>query len=103
MQDVKANPLDYVEGGALNEGRRFLSEILDPTSPDFSAFTRRGRKTIVAIGTTRWRLRHFPLARFLPGGHRQDGPRAGRSRFARFFVMPQTGHGLSGNDLCTER
>ena len=23
MQDVKANPLDYVEGGPLNERRRF--------------------------------------------------------------------------------
>ena len=34
-------------------------------------------------------------ARLLPGGDRQDGPPT-VDRFARLFVMPQTGHGLSG-------
>ena len=51
MQDLTANPLDYVEGGPLNERRRALSEILDSTNPDLSAFARRGGKLIVTIGT----------------------------------------------------
>ena len=51
MKDVKANPLDYVEGGPLNERRKALSAILDSTNPDLGAFARRGGKLIVAIGT----------------------------------------------------
>jgi feruloyl esterase len=100
MQDVKANPLDYVEGGPLNERRRFLSEILDSTNPDFNAFTRRGGKMIVAIGT------NDTLAS--PGAqldfYQAVIDKMGRSqvdRFARFFVMPQTGHGLSGTNYGT--
>src|SRR5262249_7358977 len=51
MKDIHANPLDYVEGGPLNQRRRELSEILDATSPDLVEFARRGGKMIVAIGT----------------------------------------------------
>jgi feruloyl esterase len=100
MKDVKANPLDYVEGGPLNERRRFLSEMLDSTNPDFSAFARRGGKMIVAIGT------NDTLAS--PGAqldyYQSVTDKMGRKevdRFARFFVMPQTGHGLSGTNYGT--
>jgi hypothetical protein len=51
MQDLGANPLDYVEGGTLNGRRVQLSEWLDATSPDLSAFAGRGGKMIVTIGT----------------------------------------------------
>ena len=47
----EANPLDYVEGGPLNARREELSAWLDATSPDLTAFHRRGGKMIVAIGT----------------------------------------------------
>jgi len=100
MQDVNANPLDYVEGGPLNERRRFLSEILDSTSPDFSAFARRGGKMIVAIGS------NDTLAS--PGAqldfYQSVIDRMKRSEvdsFARLYVMPQTGHGLSGTNYGT--
>ena len=43
MQDLKANPLDYVEGGVLDARRRQISEWLDSTDPDLSAFYKRGR------------------------------------------------------------
>jgi len=33
MKDLKANPLDYVEGGPLNERRRELSGMLDASVP----------------------------------------------------------------------
>src|SRR3954471_11287545 len=91
MKDVNANPLDYVEGGPLNERRRALSEILDSTNPDLGAFARRGGKLIVAIGT------NDTLAS--PGAqldyYQSVVDRMTRTqvdRFARFYVMPQTGH-----------
>jgi len=51
MKDRAANPLDYVEGGAVNRRREELSAVLDSTNPDLSAFARRGGKMIVTIGT----------------------------------------------------
>ena len=51
MKNLSANPLDYVEGGALNARRAELSAILDATNPDLSAFQKRGGKMIVTIGT----------------------------------------------------
>jgi len=100
MKDVKANPLDYTEGGSFNERRKELSAILDSTNPDLSAFERRGGKLIVAIGT------NDTLAS--PGAqldyYQSVIDKMGRKevdRFARFFVMPQTGHGLSGTNYGT--
>jgi hypothetical protein len=100
MQDLKANPLDYVEGGVFNERRRFLSEILDSTSPDFSAFARRGGKMIVAIGTNDTLASPGAQLDFYQSVIDKMG-RAQVDGFARFFVMPQTGHGLSGANYAT--
>ena len=95
MKGLGANPLDYVEGGAHNRRREELSPILDATNPDLSAFHARGGKMIVAIGT------NDTLAS--PGAqldyYQSVLDRMGRStvdQFARLFVMPQAGHGLSG-------
>ena len=89
--------LDYVEGGPFNRRREELSTILDGTNPDLSAFQKRGGKMIVTIGT------NDTLAS--PGAqldyYQSVLDRMGRAtvdRFARFFVMPQTGHGLSGTN-----
>jgi feruloyl esterase len=97
MQNVKANPLDYVEGGSLNERRRFLSEILDSTNPDFTAFARRGGKMIVAIGTNDTLASPGAQLDFYQSVIDKMG-RGEVDRFARFYVMPQTGHGLSGTN-----
>ena len=51
MQDTKANPLDYTEGGALNKRREEISAWLDATNPDLSPFYKRGGKMILTIGT----------------------------------------------------
>ena len=51
MRDLKANPLDYVEGGPLASRRRELSRWLDSTNPDLTRFAARGGKMIVTIGT----------------------------------------------------
>ena len=97
MKNLSANPLDYVEGGALRDRRAELSAILDGTNPDLSAFQKRGGKMIVTIGT------NDTLAS--PGAqldyYQSVIDRMGRALvdgFARLFVMPQTGHGLSGTN-----
>lgn len=101
MRNLKANPLDYVEGGAFDARRRELSQWLDSTNPDLSAFHKRGGKLIVAIGT------NDTLAS--PGAqldyYQSVIDKMGRKKvdeFARFFVLPQTGHGLSGTNYSVD-
>ena len=96
FQDLTANPLDYVEGGALNARRVEISEYLDATHPDLTSFYKQGGKLIVTVGT------NDSLAS--PGAQLDYDQsvidRMGRDavdRFARLWVMPQGGHGLSGN------
>jgi pimeloyl-ACP methyl ester carboxylesterase len=96
MKDLAANPLDYTESKYANR-RRELSEILDSTNPDLSAFQKRGGKMIVAIGTNDTTA---------PPGEQLDYyqsvlEKMGRLKvdeFARLYVLPQTGHGLSGSN-----
>jgi pimeloyl-ACP methyl ester carboxylesterase len=101
MKDLNANPLDYAEGGKLNARREEMSQWLDGTSPDLTAFARRGGKMIVAIGT------NDTLAS--PGSqldyYQSLLDRMGRAQvdsFARLFVLPQTGHGLSGTNYSVD-
>jgi pimeloyl-ACP methyl ester carboxylesterase len=94
MGDVQANPLDYIEG-KFEARRQELSAILDATNPDFAAFDRRGGKMIVTIGTNDTLA--SPASQL--NLYQSVIDKMGRStvdRFARFFVLPQTGHGLSG-------
>ena len=96
MQDLSANPLDYVEGGRYNARRETISEWLDSTDPDLTAFYRRGGKLIVTIGSNDTlaspgaQLDYYQSVIDTMGRDRVDA-------FARFFVIPQAGHGLSGN------
>ncbi len=95
MQNLSVNPLDYVEGGPLNKRREQLSEWLDSTNPDLTAFYKRGGKLIVTIGTDDTlaspgaQLDYFQSVLDTMGREQVDA-------FARFYVLPQTGHGLSG-------
>ncbi|MGD9160811.1 MAG: tannase/feruloyl esterase family alpha/beta hydrolase [Desulfobacteraceae bacterium] len=98
MQDLNANPLDYIEGGELNNRRKEISLILDSTDPDLSAFYKHGGKMIVAIGT------NDTLAS--PGAqldyYQSVIDKMGRKNvdaFARFFVLPQVNHGLMGTSF----
>lgn len=95
MQDLKANPLDYVEGGKYNERRKQLSEWLDSTNPDLTEFYKNGGKIIITIGTA------DNIAS--PGAqldyYQSLLDKMGRNiidQFARLFVVPQGGHGLAG-------
>ena len=97
MRDLNANPLDFVETEAMTRRRRELSAILDSANPDLTAFHRRQGKMIVAIGT------NDTLAS--PGAqldyYQSVIDKMGQSvvdQFARFFVIPQAGHGLNGTN-----
>jgi feruloyl esterase len=101
MKNVAANPLDYVEGGPLEARRKELSSWLDSTSPDLSRFEKRGGKMIVTIGTDDTlaspgaQLDYYQSLLDTMGRARVDG-------FARLFVMPQAGHGLSGRSYSVD-
>ena len=100
MKNPAANPLDYAEGGPLNQRRLELSALLDSTNPNLSAFQKRGGKLIVVIGTNDTlaspgaQLDYYQSVIERMGRETVDG-------FARFFVLPQTNHGLSGTSYTT--
>jgi len=94
MQDVAGNPLDF---SVAQHGERHeqVSEWLDSTDPDLRRFRSQGGKLIVAVGTD---------DTIAPSGEQLDYYQSlldemGRERvdsFARLYVLPQTGHGLTG-------
>lgn len=97
MRGLTANPLDYVEGGPLNNRRVELSAILDSTNPDLSAFQKRGGKLIVVIGTNDTLASPGAQLAYYQSVLDKMG-RAAVDSFARFFVLPQTDHGLAGRN-----
>ena len=93
LQDLNANPLDYVEGGKFDKRRVELSKILDSTNPDLSAFYKHGGKLIVASGTNDTiaspgaQLDYYQSVIDKMGRETLD-------KFARFYVIPHGNHGL---------
>jgi pimeloyl-ACP methyl ester carboxylesterase len=100
FQNLSANPLDYVEGGPLNKRREEISKWLDSTDPDLSAFYKRGGKMIVTIGTDDTLASPGAQLDFFQSVLDKMG-REQVNAFARFFVIPQVGHGLSGRSAAT--
>ena len=96
MRDLKANPLDYVEG-PFQARQLEISGWLDSTDPNLARFADRGGKMIVTIGTDDTlaspgaQLDYYQSLLDTMGRARVD-------EFARLFVMPQAGHGLSGRN-----
>ena len=101
MKDLNANPLDYVEGGSLNQRRIELSAIVDSTSPDLSAFRNRGGKLLVVIGTDDTLASPGAQVAYFQSVIDRMGQSAVDS-FARFFVIPQVNHGLTGRSYTTD-
>jgi feruloyl esterase len=97
MRDLTANPLDYVEAGPMNRRRVELSAILDSTNPDLSAFQKRGGKLMVVIGTNDTLASPGAQLAYYQSVLDKMG-RAAVDSFARFFVLPQTDHGLAGRN-----
>ena len=100
MQDLKANSLDFVEGGRWEQRREEISTWLDATKPDLSAFKKRGGKIIITIGL---------MDNLASDGSQLDYyqsliDKMGRKKvdeFARLFVVPHGGHGLGGKGCPT--
>jgi hypothetical protein len=95
LKDTKANPLDYVEGGQWNKRRAELSGWLDSTNPDLTEFYKNGGKMIVTIGT----MDNIASPGAQLDYYQSIVDKMGRSTvdgFARLYVVPQAGHGLSG-------
>ena len=94
MQNIKGNPLDYVEGDRWNKRTEQISEWLDSDNPDLSTFYTNGGKIIITIGS---------MDNIASPGAQLDYYQAllekmGREtidKFARLYVVPQAGHGLS--------
>jgi feruloyl esterase len=95
MKNLSANPLDYVEGGSLNARRVEISAPLDATDPDLSRFMRHGGRMIVTIGTNDTLASPGAQLQYMQAVIDRMG-RAAVDSFARFFVIPQVGHGLTG-------
>ena len=101
MRNLQANPLDYVEGGPLNQRRVEISQWLDSLNPDLSAYYRRGGKLIITIGTADTLSSPGMQMDYMQSVINKMG-RDTVDVFARFFVIPQVGHGLSGTTFGTD-
>jgi feruloyl esterase len=94
MQDLGANPLD-LDVNRDRARRELVSQWLDSTDPDLSAFHRRGGKLLVTVGTddttapSGEQLNYYQSVLDKMGRQTVDS-------FARLYVIPQGGHGLSG-------
>lgn len=94
MQDVDANPLDY-DVDEYRARREQIAAWLDTTDSDLNPFREGGSKMIVAVGTddtiapSGEQLNYYQTLLDTMGREAVDS-------FARLYVLPQTGHGLSG-------
>jgi pimeloyl-ACP methyl ester carboxylesterase len=95
MQNPSANPLDYTEGKAMNERRKQISEWLDATNPDLSAFYKHGGKIILTVGTQDFIASSGAQLDYYQSLIKKMGQKK-LDKFARLYVVPQGSHGLSG-------
>jgi len=94
MQNTLANPLDFDEG-VYAKRRRLLSEWLDATNPDLSVFYKHGGKIIITVGTMDFIASSGAQLDYYQSVLKKMG-RKKVDNFARMYVVPQAGHGLSG-------
>ena len=94
MQNPAANPLEF--DNKLHGARhQQLAPWLDSTQPDLGAFAARGGKLITIIGTDDTIASPGEQLNY----YQSVIDKMGRSKvdtFARMYVLPQTGHGLTG-------
>lgn len=94
MQDLDANPIELDEK-KYRARLELISGWLDSTDPDLGAFNKRGGKLLVTVGTddttasSGEQLRYYQTVLDKMGQKTLDS-------FARLYVIPQGGHGLSG-------
>jgi feruloyl esterase len=99
LGDLDANPLTYAKTPAIEKRSRQISEWVDSTDPDLSAFRKRGGKMIVAIGSNDTLASPGAQLDYYAAITKKMGKQL--EGFARLYVLPQRGHGLSGNYYTT--
>jgi len=95
MQDLSANPLDYTEDDAMIKRRKQVSEWLDATDPDLDDFCKHGGKIIITVGTQDFIASSGAQLDYYQSLLNEMGQKK-LDKFARLYVVPQGGHGLSG-------
>lgn len=96
MRNLSANALDYVEGGIYNDRRVEISAYLDATNPNLNPFKSAGGKLLATIGTNDTLASPGAQLDYYQSVVDTMG-QASVDEFARLWVLPMTGHGLSGN------
>jgi hypothetical protein len=100
MKDPKANPLDYPGDDKLLARRKELSAWLDATNPDLTEFYKNGGKMIVTVGTMDFIASSGAQIDYYQSLLDKMG-RSTLDKFARLYVVPHGGHGLSGRGYKT--
>lgn len=98
MRDLNANALDYVEGGIYNDRRVEISPFVDSVNPDLNPYKSGGGKLLVTIGTNDTLASPGAQLDYYQAVIDTMG-QASLDEFARLWVLPMTGHGLSGNSF----
>jgi hypothetical protein len=80
---------------------RALSDEIDATNPDLSAFYAHGGKLIVWYGDSDACVSYRQTARYLDSVRSKLGDQATR-KFLRFYTSPATGHSMAGAGESTE-
>lgn len=93
MQDLNANPLDYVEGGPYLARRLQVSEWMDATNPDLGAFRKHGGKLLITVGTDDTVASSGSQLDYYQAVLNKMG-RPAVDSFMRMWVIPQANHGL---------
>lgn len=93
MQDLNANPLDLFEGGKYEARRLQISEWMDATNPDLSAFRKRGGNLLITIGTNDTVASSGAQLDYYQSVLDKMG-RSTVDSFMRMWVIPQANHGL---------
>lgn len=96
MKNLTANSLEYVEGGIYNDRRVEISAYLDATNPDLNPFKNNGGKLLARIGTNDTLASPGSQLDYYQTVINKMG-QASVDEFARLWVLPMTGHGLSGS------
>ena len=98
FKDLDANALDYVEGGELDARRVEISQYLDATQPNLNGFRATGGKLMSFVGTYDSLASPGSQLDYYQSVLDRMGPDRARE-FARFYVIPSTGHGLTGSNF----
>jgi len=102
LRDLNANPLEFnAFSDATMQRQLQVSEWVDAYGFDLSKFRARGGKLIVGIGTADTTAAPGTQLDWFQGVINKMG-RGTVDGFARFYVLPHTGHGLGGNGFTVD-